>query len=98
MSDATLQHFAPPTLADMRAALAPCYAGRVRHCVDGTWATLEVAGGVWRLDLLSAGQCLTERRAREIGAGVPVPDGAAWTSEANGAKWAAVWEETTQWQ
>ena len=92
MTDATLQRFAAPTLADMRRALDGCYAGRVRHCVDGVWATLEVAGGMWRLDLLSAGQCLTERRAREIGADVPVPDGAVWTSEANGAKWAAVWE------
>lgn len=93
MTDATLQRYAAPTLADMRAALNGCYAGRVRRIIDGTWCTLEVAGGVWRLDLLSAGQCLTERRAREIGAGMPVTSETTWISEANGAKWAAVWEE-----
>ncbi len=92
MTDATLQRFAPPTLGDMRAALVPCYAGRVRHCVNGVWVTLERAGNVWRLDLLSGGRCLTERQAREFAAGVGAPDGVALTEDANGAIWAGEWE------
>jgi hypothetical protein len=93
MTDATLQKFAAPTLADMRQALAgECFAGRVRHCVDGVWCTLEVAGNVWRLDLLSAGQCLTERRAREFYAAAGAPATTYLAEAENGAKWAAVWE------
>ena len=81
-----------PNVEAMLAALDGVFSGKLRKCVNGVWVTLENAAGEWRMDLLSAGRCLTERQAREIGAGLPVPDGAVWTSEANGAKWAAVWE------
>lgn len=91
MTDATLQRFAAPTLADMRRALDGCYAGRVRHCVDGVWVTLENAGDTWRMDLLSAGRCLTERQAREFTTAAGATADLLLTSLANGAVWQAHW-------
>jgi hypothetical protein len=93
MTDATLQRFAPPTLADMRAALDDCWAGRVKHCVNGVWVTLERADKMWQINLLSAGRCLSERQAREFAVGVGAPDGVTLTEDANGAKWAGGWED-----
>ena len=80
-----------PTVEAMRAALDGVFAGRLRKCVNGVWVTLENAGGEWRMDLLSAGRCLTERQAREFTTAAGATADLLLTERANGAVWAAHW-------
>ena len=85
-----------PTVEAMRAALDGVFAGRLRHVFDGVWVTLERAGDTWRLDLLSAGRCLTERQAREFTSAAGATADLLLTSLANGAVWKAHWSADAQ--
>lgn len=80
-----------PNVQAMRAALGSVFSGKLRQCVNGVWVTLENAGDTWRMDLLSAGRCLTERQAREFTAAAGATADLLLTSLANGAVWKAHW-------
>lgn len=80
-----------PTVQAMRAALDGVFSGKLRQCVNGVWVTLENAGDIWRMDLLSAGRCLTERQALEFTTAAGATADLLLTERANGAVWAAHW-------
>ena len=93
MTDATLQRFAPPTLADMRAALDGLGRGSVTHCIDGAFVQLQRDGVVWSLRITDTdkpvAQAFCDRAATAVGA--PSLD---WRRESNGA---VVWREWVEW-
>ena len=80
-----------PNVQAMRAALDRVFSGKLRQCINGVWVTLENAGDTWRMDLLSAGRCLTERQAREFTSAAGATADLLLTSLANGAVWKAHW-------
>lgn len=94
MTDATLQRFAAPTLADMREALDGSARGIVTRYIDGAFVQLQRDGVVWGLRITNpdgpVAQTVCDRVATAVGA--PSLD---WRREQGGAVASADWVE---WQ
>lgn len=92
MTDATLQRFAAPTLADMRAALDGLGRGSVTHCIDGAFVTLQRDGVVWTLRITDPDKPVAHATCDRVATAVGAPS-LDWRREQGGAVAWATWCE-----
>jgi hypothetical protein len=93
-----MQRFAAPTLADMRAALTGCYAGKVTRYVDDAFVQLERDGAVWTLRITDTDKPVTHATCDRVATAVGAPS-LDWRREQGGAVAWATWCEWWQgWQ
>jgi hypothetical protein len=91
MTDATLQHFPAPTLADMRQALGGGK-GSVTHCEGGAFVTLARDGVVWTLRITDPDSPVAHETCDRVATAVGAPS-LDWRRESNGHTTEASWVE-----
>jgi hypothetical protein len=92
MTDATLQKFPVPTLADMRQALAGVGVGKVTRYVDDAFVELQRDGAVWTLRITDTDKPVARATCDRVATAVSAPS-LDWRREQGGAVAEASWVE-----